>query len=281
LTLSSKFYTIVYMKKYHVDYKQFANVSTPEAAYFLGFLWADGHVRTAGKTTYQISIKNEAVDMKELIPIFERLGTWGVTQIQPKGNRKPQTQITITDIKLGKLLDNYGYLKKSIQCATSVINLIPDNLKHYWFRGYFDGDGCITLQKQKYPTVSFSGAYEQDFTFLFNLLNRLDINYKYYQRVLKGGNRNAVVTFNGRVKSKILYDFLYQGKCIGLNRKKIKFEYALREKLNTQNRFIEFNGEKNSLANWSKLTGINRKTISDRIDMYGWTVEKALTTKPK
>ena len=45
-----------------------------------------------------------------------------------------------------------------------------------------------------------------------------------------------------------------------------------------RSRFITFNGATRTLAQWSRETGIMRETIRDRIDRYGWTVERALTT---
>lgn len=46
------------------------------------------------------------------------------------------------------------------------------------------------------------------------------------------------------------------------------------------NRFLEYKGVKKILSDWSKLTGLNHKTIAYRIDK-GWSVELALTTPTK
>ncbi len=43
-------------------------------------------------------------------------------------------------------------------------------------------------------------------------------------------------------------------------------------------RYIVFNGERRSLVEWSEIKGISAKTIAARIDVYGWTIEAALTT---
>lgn len=42
------------------------------------------------------------------------------------------------------------------------------------------------------------------------------------------------------------------------------------------NRYITFNGITKTLADWGRITGINPRTISSRID-NGWPIEKALT----
>lgn len=39
-----------------------------------------------------------------------------------------------------------------------------------------------------------------------------------------------------------------------------------------------FNGEALTLAEWAERTGIKRLTLYMRINKYGWSVEKALTT---
>ena len=45
------------------------------------------------------------------------------------------------------------------------------------------------------------------------------------------------------------------------------------------NRLIEFRGERLTLMEWSRRTGINRSTITRRLDL-GWSVEDALTQSP-
>lgn len=39
---------------------------------------------------------------------------------------------------------------------------------------------------------------------------------------------------------------------------------------------IEKNGERHTLSEWSRITGIDRRKISARIFKYGWSVERAL-----
>lgn len=42
---------------------------------------------------------------------------------------------------------------------------------------------------------------------------------------------------------------------------------------------IEFNGEVHNMSEWSEILGIPRHVLSNRINAYGWTIERALTTK--
>ena len=45
------------------------------------------------------------------------------------------------------------------------------------------------------------------------------------------------------------------------------------------NRYIEFNGETHTMAEWARIQGINYSTLSSRLNKKGWSIEKALTTK--
>ena len=47
------------------------------------------------------------------------------------------------------------------------------------------------------------------------------------------------------------------------------------------NHLVTYNGETHTVAEWAKITGIKWDTLRSRIDRYGWTIERALTTKVK
>ena len=47
------------------------------------------------------------------------------------------------------------------------------------------------------------------------------------------------------------------------------------------NHVLELSGEKHTISEWSEITGINKNTIHSRVVKYGWSVERALTEKPK
>lgn len=43
------------------------------------------------------------------------------------------------------------------------------------------------------------------------------------------------------------------------------------------NRYIEYNGETHTMAEWARITGIKYVTLNTRINKYHWSIEKALT----
>lgn len=44
------------------------------------------------------------------------------------------------------------------------------------------------------------------------------------------------------------------------------------------NHNITFNGETHALTEWAEILGINYRTLSRRINMLGWSIERALST---
>lgn len=60
-----------------------------------------------------------------------------------------------------------------------------------------------------------------------------------------------------------------------------KWATALEQANNKRNnRFIEHNGEKKTLAQWARFAGVSTKTLFARLNVQGWSMEKAITTKP-
>lgn len=47
------------------------------------------------------------------------------------------------------------------------------------------------------------------------------------------------------------------------------------------NRLITFNGQTKTLAEWSDILGMKPRTITRRLDKWGWNVKDALTIKPQ
>lgn len=48
-----------------------------------------------------------------------------------------------------------------------------------------------------------------------------------------------------------------------------------------RNRYITFDGITKTLSQWSNYTGLKSSTIRQRIDAYGWSIEKSLNFNQK
>lgn len=54
--------------------------------------------------------------------------------------------------------------------------------------------------------------------------------------------------------------------------------YSEQENNRRNNRILEFYGESHTVAEWSRIVGIDQRIIGQRI-FYGWSIERALTQK--
>lgn len=146
---------------------KFYNIDCPYIAYFLGFFWGDGHI-SKPKTATQLTINIVRKDYENIKEILHKYINWDVkftpAYCDRNGvNHQEQAQMSIRGNRLGKFLVEHDYLIKSGASPDKILSKIPEHLKHYWFRGYLDADGCILI-KDKY-SVSFSSVYEQNWSF--------------------------------------------------------------------------------------------------------------------
>ena len=207
---------------FSVNPDQFFNIKTAEVAYILGLLWADGTVYNK-RYYHTISIECTLEDFKIFSPILLTTGRWNC-YYRNRPNRKPQGCAKICNKPLVAFLLSHGYGAKTSESACKIISKIPDHLKHYWYRGYLDGDGCIG----KDGRLEFSSSYNQKWDFLINIFN--DMKLTYYNRLhkhTKNGNIHSSSSIRlNKKQSTIFGTYVYQNykkDNIGLNRKYQKY----------------------------------------------------------
>lgn len=62
----------------------------------------------------------------------------------------------------------------------------------------------------------------------------------------------------------------------------VKWSTPLENSANRRaSRFLEWNGRRETLSEWSRITGIKVTTICQRLNAYGWEVGQALTVQPR
>lgn len=243
-------------KKNKVNYQLFDDKMTKESVYILGLLWADGHVRDENKYTVINCVMD---DLNDVLDVFKRTGNWNISNPINKSTKikmyKTQLQISTSTWGLYYLLEGYGYLNKSISSPNKLLNKIPNNLKHYFFRGYLDGDGCIKLGKKYGVDVVFTGTINQSWNFMIDLCDVLSISYSIDRRkVTLGGYSHFRI--NKKFDVKKLCDYLYNGYSedkIGFVRKYNKYLNVLK--------YIEIKSKKLWSINDTEFLINNYKTI--------------------
>jgi len=156
----------------------FKKIQTPEQAYLLGFIWADGYCKRG-----MVSLTIAEEDMNNIKNIFMQTGEWKFTKLKKgKFSKKEILSMRIYSIKLSEIFKKMGFFEKSGASHKKVLDFIPEKLWPYWFRGYFDGDGTIFNDlKRKNTKVSISSTYEQDWSYLQHILSELGVKTSIYQ----------------------------------------------------------------------------------------------------
>lgn len=203
-------------KKYTLNEKFFSDWS-PEMAYVLGFIYADGNM---SRDSYKIRIASKDIQILEDI---KRVMGSSHPIVCEKNDIGEWYSLLISN----KVI--YGDLRRlGIFPNKSLTMRLPDVPKEYmndFIRGYFDGDGCIIEVKRNRPTPGLEFDFatgSKDFADkLINLLNeevhesiRLSNPRKNYYRV-RGWNK----------ASEALFEYMYSNEpTIYLERKYNKFK---------------------------------------------------------
>jgi hypothetical protein len=215
----------------NVNEQYFIDCITPESAYVLGFLWGDGYLSKRNDTNikkkqiWNIATECVKTDLDEIEYLFHKSGKWS-SSTRHRINRQEQKEIKTCNKKLYLFLESHNYGNKSYSLPT-ILNIIPNDLKHYWWRGYSDADGCI-YYNEKIPLTqhSITANIDYDWTFYFDLMKDLNINYR-LQKIERKQGKHSTVTISSRKGVIDFCKYIYSGENFGLSRKKEKYEKIL------------------------------------------------------
>ncbi len=219
---------------------KFININSPIISYILGLLWADGYINNK-EGQRQVKLTTTFPDAEYFIELFNKTGEWSKYFHIYKNNPswRKRCDISTHNELLCNFLQSKDYLIKTNASADKILEVIPDNLKHYWFLGLLDGDGCIVVDKKyKCYSIIFCSSYEQNWNYLEKLLNQLNIKFSIHKQLTQKGNSSKVKISNRKDCIKLLDYFYenYEKDNIGLKRKHLK--YLELKQLETDNQFI-------------------------------------------
>jgi LAGLIDADG DNA endonuclease family protein len=204
-----------------INEKTFKIIDSPEKAYFLGFLWADGHVN---KNSLNLEILTS--DAMDILPALSKIGDFLVSQRFRSNSSKEQTSIRIYNRKLARyLLEELNYVNKSTSSPSKVLNTIPANMHNYFWRGYFDGDGSFSKSKTNNPNrfyyrMTIYSTYDQDWLEFEKLSQTLGFNFSLERKVRKTKHSYSLVNLGEKQSVLKLGGYLYNNyDYIGLKRK--------------------------------------------------------------
>ncbi len=202
------------MRKYSLNETFFDNINTPEKAYFLGLLYADGN---NNEDRGVIALRLSEYD-KDILLKFNKA-------IQ---SNRPLQYIKTKEIKWANV---WGAHVNNKHMSNSLRNLgcsqrksfsitIPDihkDLMNHFVRGYYDGDGSIYIGSGKAKNnrqITITGATlfcKQLGSFL---KKELDITCSFYHRNPEN-KKHVTLSINGKTQVGVMQKWLY-GNADGL-----------------------------------------------------------------
>lgn len=194
--------------------------------YLLGRFWADAHFRLGVAPSIAFECRADDFDSVQRICAQFSATNTRLRQRTREGKLfgKPQAAIHIQLGKRAALFRQMGYDTK--MCPRALLGQIPEPLRHYWWRGFFDGDGSLYVARKK--DLAFWSTIDQDWTFLQEMIRKLGHESLKITTYRRKGGRHCSSTI-GTCKQDIICAFMryiYQGNDveeIGLIRKHAKY----------------------------------------------------------
>lgn len=202
----------------------FETIDTPTKAYYLGFIIADGHIK---KDESSLSIELSIVDEQFLLDFIKALDSEHKLYYRTKklkstekttGKTYDMCCLKITRPKLCADLIKHGVGNNKSQ-ELSISKTIPEKFMHSMIRGFIDGDGWWSIDKNNNMQLGFVGPVlsfiNEVKDILVNKCNITNTNPRQSPGCFK-------IRWNGNLQCKRIYDYLYSDDGPFLARKFLK-----------------------------------------------------------
>ena len=216
-------------RKYKLNEKYFDLIDSPNKAYILGFLFADGSLNK-DKQTISMSLQEDDWDILE--KIRNEIDSEKQLEFLNYSNKKDfgytyknQYRLSMFSKYMCESLINIGM----VQNKSLILEFpnIPKEFHSHFIRGYFDGDGSFcayyTKENKFQPLVTITST-EQFCIKIQNIL-RDNLNIpcgNIYEASCKNGI-TKVLSISGSIQTKKVLDWLYHDAELFLERKHEKY----------------------------------------------------------
>lgn len=198
----------------------FEEINSEEAAYWLGFIYADGSItytpdKKCIRYVLEIGLKEEDSEHLEKFKAF--IGTHCTIKYREKSK---SCRLIVSSKELVTNLHKLGILKNKtyINNIENIWSKVPMQFKRDFIRGYFDGDGHISRNN----ILSFTSYFSESIIFLLeNILQELIF------RVYNKEKTEAKSVRLLKRESTFMMHYMYKNSNIFLDRKFKKYEIAV------------------------------------------------------
>jgi hypothetical protein len=205
--------------KYQCDWDFFKTIDSQEKAYWLGFLYADGAIGCDG-----VVVNLQWRDRDHLQKFLDCLHSNHNVIKQVFYDKKyekfrTRARIVISSRSMMRDLTNKGCpQRKTNTIRWPSEDIVPECLLTHFFRGYFDGDGCVHNGKTKY--VSVLSNYKFCEKMQLWLMNSCSLD----KTKIIPHKGTWAVHYSGINQVSKIYYLIYDNSMVSLSRKETHFE---------------------------------------------------------
>lgn len=204
-------------RKYKINDTFFENIDSEEKAYFLGILYADGNVSKRG-SQIKISLKDEDLvrQLSKIIYNFEKI--YKEDRVV-EGRKYTYYSLSIYSQKIKNDLSKLGCVPAKTFSIRLPSFIKESDLCPHFIRGYFDGDGCISIDCEERTKIDITSNHEFVKDLISFFKEKLNIDCYFGTR-----KNSACLQFSAQQDVDKFVDYIYNDASIFLQRKKDKSE---------------------------------------------------------
>jgi hypothetical protein len=216
-------------KKFKLIETYFDNIDTQEKAYILGFLYADGY---NGQKYNTIKICLATKDLDILNKIDSILYVDNLSHVKfYKNKKRDECYINFNSKYMCEQLAKLGCIQAKSLILEFPSSLIDNELQRHFIRGYYDGDGGLTISKKKTRGAKIS--ITSTLSFISSLKKIIEKNINIHFSTTKQSNVYTISSCGNQQIQRFL-DWLYKDCIICLNRKYNKYIDLVNKNKQTQ-----------------------------------------------
>jgi intein-encoded DNA endonuclease-like protein len=204
-----------FKRKNNFNQDYFKVIDTEDRAYFLGLLYADGNVYMK-RNRVQITLSNsDSYILDKLSEVTQSTAKLYIDRVKYSKVILESKTLCEDIIKLGCTPN------KSLTLQFPTEEQVPSHLLHHFIRGYFDGDGHVSLDKKlinPYYHINMTSSKEFIET-LKDTLAKVEISTGTSYKRYKEKEQSAHTVFVKNKNAKQFFDYIYKDATIYLHRK--------------------------------------------------------------
>lgn len=214
-------------RRYYLNEHYFDKIDTPNKAYILGFLYADGYNNPINNTiVLSLSVKDEEI----LEQIRKEVGCekplFCLYDEHKCDNYKPREMriLTLASKYMSEKIQKWGLIPNKTFSLKFPTFLSKELMPHF-IRGYFDGDGCVSVYKDSSnERIRILVSIMSSSNFCYEMQKFLESEDIFMcVHTAKGHNGNKLIRTGSVEEARKFMNYIYKDAELFVKRKREKF----------------------------------------------------------